>query len=116
MPPSTVWSTLAFDAFSAANRKSTSPENAIGERAAIQLAVRIGAELVLIDEREGAAVARSMGLAVTGTLGILDLAAGRGLLRLHDAVERLKTTSFRCRPEIMDALLARHAGKSNEEQ
>jgi predicted nucleic acid-binding protein len=87
-----------------------------GERAAIQLAVRIGAELVLIDEREGAAMARSIGLAVTGTLGILDLAASRGLIRLQNAVERLKTTSFRCRPDIMDALLARHAGKSNEEQ
>ena len=88
-----------------------------GERAAIQLAAQIGADLVLIDEREGAAVARSMGFAVTGTLGILDLAAYRGLLALGEAPERLKATSFRCRPEIMDALLARHAeGEGKDEE
>jgi hypothetical protein len=42
-------------------------------------------------------------------LGILDLAADRGLIRLNDAVERLKNTSFRCRSDILDALLARHS-------
>jgi len=79
-----------------------------GERAAIQLAVRIGAELILMDDRDGVAVARRKGFAVTGTLGILDLAASRDLVRLDQALERLKATSFRCRPEIMDALLAKH--------
>lgn len=82
-----------------------------GERAAIQLAVRIGAELLLIDDRDGANVARSKGFAVTGTLGILDLAASRGMIRLNDAVERLKSTSFRCHPDVLDALLARHSPK-----
>lgn len=80
-----------------------------GERAAIELAARIGAELMLMDDRDGVTVARGKGFAVTGTLGILDPAAERGLIRLHDALERLKITSFRCRPEIMDALLARHS-------
>jgi predicted nucleic acid-binding protein len=46
-----------------------------GERAAIQLAIRIGAELLLIDDRDGVNAARRKGFAVTGTLGILDLAA-----------------------------------------
>jgi predicted nucleic acid-binding protein len=50
-----------------------------------------------------------LGFAVTGTLGILDLAASRGMIRLVDAVERLKNTSFRCRPDMLDALLARHS-------
>src|SRR5437588_7560853 len=81
---------------------------ALGERAAIELAVRIGAELILMDDRDGVTVARSKGFAVTGTLGILDLAARRDLIRLDEALERLKATSFRCRPEIMDALLAKH--------
>ena len=85
-----------------------------GERAAIQLAERIGADLLLIDDRDGAAVARRMGFAVTGTLGILDIAAHRGLIRLNDAVERLKTTSFRYRPEVVDALLARHLQERKE--
>jgi predicted nucleic acid-binding protein len=80
-----------------------------GERAAIELAVRMGAELLLIDDRDGVKAARRKGFAVTGTLGILDLAAHRHLIRLDVAIERLKTTSFRCRPGILDALLARHS-------
>ena len=82
-----------------------------GERAAIQLAIRIGAELLLIDDRDGVNAARRKGFAVTGTLGILDLAASRGLIRLDDAVERLRNASFRCRPDVLDALLARHSPK-----
>lgn len=79
-----------------------------GERAAIQLAVHVSAELVLMDDRAGVAVARSKGFAVTGTLGILDLAARQHLIQLGDALDRLKATNFRYRPEIMDALLAEH--------
>jgi len=82
-----------------------------GERAAIQVAVRLGAELILMDDRDGVAAARSKGFAVTGTLGILDLAARRDLIRLDEALERLKATSFRCHPEIMDALLANHSAE-----
>jgi predicted nucleic acid-binding protein len=80
-----------------------------GERAAILLAIRIGAELLLIDERNGVDAARSRGFAVTGTLGILDLAASRGLIQLHETIERLKKTSFRYPPAVLDALLARHS-------
>jgi predicted nucleic acid-binding protein len=46
------------------------------------------------------------GFAVTGTLGVLDLAARRGLIDLGAAFTRLKATNFRCHPEIIDALLA----------
>jgi predicted nucleic acid-binding protein len=80
-----------------------------GERAAIALAVDIGAELILMDDRAGVAVAYQQGLTVTGTLGVLDLAARRGLIDLAAAIGRLKATNFRCRPEIMDALLAHHS-------
>jgi predicted nucleic acid-binding protein len=79
-----------------------------GERAAIALAASIGADLILMDDRAGVAVAYRHGLAVTGTLGVLDLAARRGLIDLETAFAKLKATNFRYRPEIMDALLARH--------
>jgi predicted nucleic acid-binding protein len=79
-----------------------------GERAAIALAAAIGADLILIDDRAGVAEARRRGLTVTGTLGVLDLAARRGLLDLAVTLARLKRTNFRYRPEIMDALLAQH--------
>lgn len=82
-----------------------------GERAAIQLAVRISADLVLMDDRDGVAVARSKGFAVTGTLGVLDLAARRGMIRLNDAFARLGATNFRCPPQIIQALLAAHSGQ-----
>jgi len=76
----------------------------------------MNAELILMDDRDGVAVARNKGLAVTGTLGILDLAARRGLIRLDHAFERLKDTNFRCHPEVMDALLARHSRVSERKE
>ena len=42
-----------------------------GERQAIQLAKRLRADLLLMDERLGVRLARAQGLAVTGTLGTL---------------------------------------------
>jgi predicted nucleic acid-binding protein len=75
-----------------------------GEREARTLS----AELVLMDDRAGVAVAHQFGFAVTGTLGVLDLAARHGLIDIANAFARLRATTFRSRPEIMDALLAQH--------
>lgn len=85
-----------------------------GERAALALARTIGADLILMDDRAGVAVAHRQGFAVTGTLGVLDLGAQRGFIELDAAFTRLKTTNFRYRPEIMDALLARHQRRGRE--
>jgi predicted nucleic acid-binding protein len=82
-----------------------------GERAAIALATSIGADLILMDDRAGVAVAYRRGLAVTGTLGVLDLAARRGLIDLATTVARLKATNFRYPPEVIEALLAQHREK-----
>ena len=79
-----------------------------GERAAIALAASIGADLILMDDRAGVAAAYRHGLAVTGTIGVLDLAARRGLVDLATAFAKLKATNFRYPPGIMDALLAQH--------
>jgi predicted nucleic acid-binding protein len=80
-----------------------------GEQAAIALAVALGADLVLIDERHGAAAARGKGLAVTGTIGVLDLAAKQGLVDLREAFDRLKRTTFRYPAEIIEDLLKQRA-------
>jgi predicted nucleic acid-binding protein len=61
-----------------------------------------------MDDRAGVIVARRLGFPVTGTLGILDLAATRGLIDLADVFARLKSTNFRYPPAVMDSLLARH--------
>jgi len=81
-----------------------------GERAAIALARSIRADLILMDDRAGVAVAQQHGLAVTGTLGVLELAARRGLVDLAAALGRLKSTNFRYPPPVIDALLARWIG------
>jgi len=61
-----------------------------------------------MDDRPGVAIAKRQGFTVTGTLGVLDLAARRGLVDLADAFAWLRATSFRYPPEMMDALLARY--------
>jgi predicted nucleic acid-binding protein len=83
-----------------------------GERAAIALATSIGADLILMDDRAGVAVAQRHGLAVTGTLGVLDLAARRGLVDLATAFTKLRATNFRYPPEVMAALLAQHSERA----
>jgi predicted nucleic acid-binding protein len=76
-----------------------------GETAAIALAAELHAELLLMDDRRGVAVALQRGLTVTGTMGLLARAAKRGLIDLADAFDRLKSTNFRYRQETMDTLL-----------
>ncbi len=61
-----------------------------------------------MDDRKGVRFARKQGFAVTGTLGLLELAANRGLLDLAAALSQLTGTSFYCPQKIMDALLARY--------
>jgi len=76
-----------------------------GERAAIVLAESSGADLLLIDDRAGAILAERRGLAVTGTLGVLDLASQAGLLHLHEAFARQQKTNFRYPPSLLETLL-----------
>jgi predicted nucleic acid-binding protein len=70
-----------------------------GERAAIALGVSLSAELLLMDDRAGV-------VAVTGTLGLLDRAARRGLVDLVAAFDALKATNFHTRQALLDTLLA----------
>ena len=76
-----------------------------GEREAIALAESVNRGLVLLDERRARGIARQRGLAVTGTLGVLDLAAARGLVDLADACDRLARTNFRGSPRLLRSLL-----------
>jgi predicted nucleic acid-binding protein len=78
-----------------------------GEQAAIALAAAIKADLLLMDDRAGVAVARAQGMEVTGTLGVLDRAALRGLIDLATAFAALRATNFHVGQELLDALLAR---------
>jgi predicted nucleic acid-binding protein len=67
-----------------------------GEREALQLALDKAAVLVLVDERKGVRIARSLGLAVTGTLGILRDAHNNDLIDARVQYLRLTVeTNFR---------------------
>lgn len=79
-----------------------------GERAAIALAGAVGADALLIDDRAGVAKALAQGLAVLGTLGVLDRAARRGLVDLGAAFTRLRATNFRYPPGLLETLLTEH--------
>jgi predicted nucleic acid-binding protein len=83
-----------------------------GETAAIALAISLGADLLLMDDRKGVIVARGKGLRVTGTLGVLDIAAERGLVDFAQAVNRLRRTTFRIPEALLDSLMKKHAQES----
>ena len=62
-----------------------------GEAEAIALALEVNAEWILLDEREGRRVAKSLGLRVTGVVGILLRAWREGKLpSLKGAIEELR--------------------------
>lgn len=65
-----------------------------GEREAICLAEELHAAAVLMDERKGRTVARQRGIAVVGTIGILEKASSLRLLDLEAALVALQKTSF----------------------
>jgi len=76
-----------------------------GEREAISLAMELSADLVLIDDRDGRMAAQVCGLNVAGTLRVLADAAAMGLIDLSEAFARLRSTTFRADPRLMDRLL-----------
>jgi predicted nucleic acid-binding protein len=80
-----------------------------GERDAIALALEIQAGLILLDEEKPRAQAKALGLAVVGTVGILQRAADQGLIADLKAVyDALRKTDFRVSDRILADSLARH--------
>jgi len=84
-----------------------------GERSALALGASLGADLILIDDRKGAAVALRKGFEITGTLGLLTRGAQRGLVDLADALAQLKRTNFRYRQELFNDLLTKYPKGGN---
>jgi predicted nucleic acid-binding protein len=106
-PPS--WLTVHDDPTAPASLRRVDP----GERAAIALAQALGAGLLLVDDRAGAAAGRAAGLRVTGTIGVLIEAAERGLLDLAAAFAALRTTNFRYPTDLLDDLLEEHRSSAD---
>ena len=66
----------------------------IGERVALALAREVNADLVLLDDAAARKAAASLGLRVTGTVGVLRLAAERGLIEVPHVVAQLRQSGF----------------------
>jgi predicted nucleic acid-binding protein len=90
------------------------PDLGDGEREAIVLAQELHADIVLIDEGDGRREAQRRALTMTGTLGVLERAAIRGLIDLPRVLARLQSTTFRARPELFQDLLARDAARKQQ--
>src|SRR5579872_3689012 len=86
-----------------------------GESAAIALAQQCQAAAILMDERDGTAVAQRLGLVVTGTLAILCLASEKGLLSLPTAFTALGKTTFRGPAQLIEELLRIDAARQAPE-
>lgn len=66
-----------------------------GEAEAIVLALEEHADLIILDDYEGRIVARTLGLKVTGTIGILIKAKREGMIQsLKNEIDKLMRTGF----------------------
>ena len=103
-----VW--LQSRVVSAEDLDGVSDEIDLGEREAIALALQLGADYLIIDDRDGRRVATSMGLNIAGTLGILGRADELGLVGdFPNVIQRLiNETNFRGHAPTIKWLLERH--------
>jgi hypothetical protein len=83
----------------------------VGERDTIELAMKLSAKRVVIDERIGRNIAEYQGLAVTGTLGVLLKARKLCLIKsFTEIVDKMRACGVRYNPDLV-ARLARSVGE-----
>ena len=82
-----------------------------GENEAISLAQELHADRILLDDRKARLEAMRRGLAVAGTINILEIAAEQNLLDLPTAFQQLKATTFRVSDALLQEFLARNAAR-----
>ncbi len=71
------------------------------------LALEKDADLVLLDDMEARIKARSLGLNVTGTLGVLLKANNQGLITsLYEEINKLEQTGFWISSDLKDKVLS----------
>ncbi|MFH0982370.1 MAG: DUF3368 domain-containing protein [Planctomycetota bacterium] len=80
-----------------------------GEREAICLALEIKADVLLVDDLKARATAERLGLKVAGTLGVLELAAEKGIIDLKESLRCLCVTDFFLSDHLIQAALDRDA-------
>jgi len=81
----------------------------LGEQAAILLVEQLEADSLIIDEMVGRQIARSRGLRVIGTLGILEEAGRLDWLDLPIVLNQLQQTTFRVSDALIRQLLEQYS-------
>ncbi|MCU0238436.1 MAG: DUF3368 domain-containing protein [Pyrinomonadaceae bacterium] len=76
----------------------------IGETEAIQIALELKADLVIIDERNGRKIAQEQGLKTIGIIGILIQARDLNLIEINQVLAKLEQTTFRISKELKEIL------------
>jgi predicted nucleic acid-binding protein len=89
------------------NQSEPTAQLGLGEGEAIALACELGATQLLVDDRAARRVALQRGLAITGTVGLLEQAAERGLISLPAALQKLLRTNFRIDADVIREALER---------
>ena len=69
-----------------------------------------------MDDMDGRAAARRLGVPTIFTIAILELAAEKGLIELPTAIAKLKQTSFFISQPILDAALERDKERREKKQ
>jgi predicted nucleic acid-binding protein len=78
-----------------------------GESEAISLALEIGVQWVILDERPARRLAQALGLPVIGTLGVLLASKRRGFLpAVRPCLDALVNFGFHISPGLYDLVLA----------
>jgi predicted nucleic acid-binding protein len=75
-----------------------------GEREAIQLAIDIRAELLLIDDLAGRQAAQQRGLKIIGLIGVLNTAKEKNLIDIESVIVRLRVTNFFIAENLLEYL------------
>ncbi len=83
----------------------------LGERQALALALELRADLLLADDKAARAYAASMGIAVTGTLGVLEAAAARGLVDLRASLDRVRAAGLFLSTKLIERALLRESSR-----
>ena len=76
------------------------------------LAVELGIDAVLIDERKGRQQAKRLGLTPVGTLAILEQAAEDSWIDFEECVNRLGATTIRLHPQLIEEARERLKGRT----
>jgi len=77
-----------------------------GEASSIGLAFELENCLLIIDESKGRKIAKELGIAITGTLGVLLNAKQKGIINsIKPLLHKINTTNFRLSENIINQVL-----------